>query len=569
MAWQLHLERVLGASVTTVLRVWPEQVTLADLEENSTYLWCVLGDLKTPYEVQLTVNGQTLDRNIVGPNEINFRWEVGFNAGFADVELSGHGEPKRSARIVVDPARNKLVREDFRRMLRDILDDSLYLASTSGLQQSVGRGDRRLPIATLEYILEQASRLQRLVIELNTRHRRRITRRPTTTTIRDSRGISSLQWNASLRAGALALVETPDRLPSALRELVKRSGNVLPRRINQTRVELGSNQREHREVLGLVLLVQEILRKSVRTLSEMSAERRDEVLLSRCRAATRRLRELHLLPVFAGLDPIRARWQHSHLYERSEPYRSLYQVHRDVLSGVANIDGEFTKVALRETFRLYETWVSLRLARAAKEIDHTLDGSVFFRDAPDANGLTFSLTATAVEFAGNTLRFKPTYEEVWLNDAGIGSYSRIMIPDVVLEPARQDAGVKSIVILDAKYRVESQLNEAISSIHTYKDSIVDSPADVAGAGRRITGAGFIVVPRSPVKLRAGLDWHSEKSPVVLFRPGYQERFRIGAIVLQPGMGIAAIVATLERLLSDTLSASSHLSEQNSSPPTES
>ena len=64
---------------------------------------------------------------------------------------------------------------------------------------------------------------------------------------------------------------------------------------------------------------------------------------------------------------------------------------------------------------------------------------------------------------GLTLAFKRRFKEYWLDDARCGSFtSRHMVPDVSLV-AEADAGrVGKLLVLDAKYRIEEQLNDAIS-----------------------------------------------------------------------------------------------------------
>ncbi|MEK0154737.1 nuclease domain-containing protein [Arthrobacter oryzae] len=218
-------------------------------------------------------------------------------------------------------------------------------------------------------------------------------------------------------------------------------------------------------------------------------------------------------------------------------------------SGISGVDGDFTHVPLRETFRLYETWVSLRLARAAGLLDPGLDAAAMFADAEDPNRLTVSLRSTSVQFNGHVLKFKHVFNEVWLSPDGVGSYSRQMIPDVVLEVLASDTGSRRMVVLDAKYRVEAQLNDAISSIHMYKDSLIHEDRAQGGTeDRHVVGSGLVVVPSLPGRMTVERDWRSEKMPIVVFREGYQKRFKLGAMLLSPGTDISSIAATLQGLI---------------------
>jgi hypothetical protein len=54
--------------------------------------------------------------------------------------------------------------------------------------------------------------------------------------------------------------------------------------------------------------------------------------------------------------------------------------------------------------------------------------------------------------------------EFWIERDGRGSYSRTMTPDVVVKTASNPANSRDrLVVLDAKYRIDDGLNEALRS----------------------------------------------------------------------------------------------------------
>ncbi|WP_219602473.1 nuclease domain-containing protein, partial [Vibrio parahaemolyticus] len=87
------------------------------------------------------------------------------------------------------------------------------------------------------------------------------------------------------------------------------------------------------------------------------------------------------------------------------------------------------------------------------------------------NSTPLAKTNVIVEVGFDTfsLHFQKSYDEYWKASDDIGSYSRTMIPDISLRCSDSN---KSIVVLDAKYRVEKALNDAIASSHMYRDAIV-------------------------------------------------------------------------------------------------
>lgn len=549
MSWQLALRASREQSAPTIAEAWPTPGSWGEgsITENRTYWWHLKGRIANPFEVLLRVNGMVLSRDIASESDIWFRWDLGFNAGFADLQITGVEAAPKTMRLIVDPAQAKLVRKEFRLMLRDILSDTRSLASTSGLKVSLSRGNRNLPIAHLEYALEASRLLTILIRDLDTHHRKRMDRASNPVPLQNARGVTGAQWSKSRKYDRKMDAESRKRLPPGVASLVASNGGFLPTRIEQSSLTAHSNRREHSEILGLLRRCLADLRRAAKNLDTNDAGLGDLVLRDRCRTASRALTNLLDLAVFNGLQPTHSRWQHSHLYEKVEPYRSIHRIYRDLRSGVSEVEGDFANIPLRETFHLYETWVALRLAHAALLLDPSLSSESIFEDAPDRNKLTLSLQASCIQFQGNILRFKPVYNEVWRSTDGVGSYTRPMIPDIVLEVNGGDT--RRIVVLDSKYRVEVELNSAISSIHMYKDALIQEGESLSGReDRQIVGCGMVVVPNVPRSLKPSADWRNEKMPIVIFRQGYQDRFSLGAVVLRPGMDMAAISQTLDGLL---------------------
>lgn len=531
---------------------WPAESIPAQgaIVEGGRYWWRLAGAGVDPFNASLKVNGVPLTRDAVAPDDVRFPWTLGFNAGIADVEVRASGQFVRNMRVTVDPVRAKLNRDEYLHMLRDIIEDTRALAATSGLRQGLTAGDADLPIAKVEYVLEHGRRLGSLVTHLDSTHKKRLVRRPHTVPLQSARRMTARDWDRSTRNAHKISDDAVSSLPAPLRELVRQSSNRMPERVAQSKALMDSARREHAEILGLVERVIRLMRHVVARQDELPPEDRDSVLTSRCARLARRMTEFRQLAVFSGLEPAVGAWQYSHLYERVEPYRSLYRLNRNLARGVSSVEGDFVRVPLRETFRLYETWVQLRLVRAAQYLDPALGAEEIFEEKLDQNRLTLSLVNKQIEFLGRVLRFKPTFKEVWLTADGVGSYSREMIPDAVIEFLRPGWQTRSVIVLDAKYRVETQLNAAIESIHTYRDALVREDRErVAGAVKdeRIVVAGFVVVPQMPGSVGLPSHWRTEKAPQVLFREGYQDRFNIGALLFRPGVEVHAVARQLEDL----------------------
>src|SRR5205814_1826935 len=119
-------------------------------------------------------------------------------------------------------------------------------------------------------------------------------------------------------------------------------------------------------------------------------------------------------------------------------------------------------------------------------------------------------------------------------------------PDVCLEFPSPGAGPKVLIVLDAKYRIEEQLNDAISSIHTYRDALVEA----AGSEEKLTSivvGAYLLTPH----VNDGISpWKESALPGRLFHPEYRRTFRFGAVTLKPGMTLEQVGASLSSIVND-------------------
>ena len=148
--------------------------------------------------------------------------------------------------------------------------------------------------------------------------------------------------------------------------------------------------------------------------------------------------------------------------------------------------------------------------------------------------------------SGWKLYFQKQYREFWHESDRRGSFSRTMKPDVMMGRdgmAGEDAA--RLIVLDAKYRIEEGLNDALNSIHTYRDALVreKESGDIKG----IVTAAYLLTPYLP-----GLKSEYQDTPMPgrLFHPEYRRKFRFGAMTLRPGMTAGALKDTVRRIVAD-------------------
>lgn len=260
---------------------------------------------------------------------------------------------------------------------------------------------------------------------------------------------------------------------------------------------------------------------------------------TRAQALARRLDKMRLGEPFEGLPDVPATITTTALFRNDPAYRTFHRLWRDMNLGMASIFGDFLKLPLGRTFDLYELWCFLRLARAAAERWGLESGGPAELFEASGNTLTIaSASATMTAGHGWRLAFQKRFAEFWTSPDGRGSYSRPMTPDIVLW-REIDGKPGTLVVLDAKYRVDEGLSDALTSAHTYRDSIVDT---AYGQIRSAVSGAYLLTPQ-----RTGSDAPYRELPMPdrLFSASYREAFRFGAVSLRPGMSAGELAMALD------------------------
>jgi predicted component of viral defense system (DUF524 family) len=237
----------------------------------------------------------------------------------------------------------------------------------------------------------------------------------------------------------------------------------------------------------------------------------------------------------------------SSLFRNDPAYQRFHRLWQDMNLGLAALFGDFLQMPLARTYELYELWCFLRLLHATiqeyapPKIDLS---SLFITDA--SGGVTIAAGAVNVPIGTDKmLCFQRQYREYWIEPSGEGSFSRTMIPDLVLAGSGFGSSGRRVIVLDAKYRINSGLNDALNSIHTYRDALVQESESGQIGG--VVTAAYLLTPYVPT-LKS--DFRTTAVPGRLFHPLYREKFRFGAVTLRPGMSMEELRETLKIIVAD-------------------
>lgn len=536
-------------------QVWPdaEEIPPGAVHELGSYIF-ELRDCPDALESDLLLDDRPLEalRSRVS-SAARWRWQPGFHAGVVQVELRLPGFPGYRFEVITDPDLRKLTRDHFDAMIRELLEDTFALFSLSSFRKAVSRGNGGRPpaIARLEFIRSRIDELESVISAIERNPKRRLTAEEQVVPWHRATRVTGQEILNSFRSGRILRESSiPSRLPSPLKGFLPANIRVR-RKLNSTDIP------EHRQ-MGACLQAWSAWIVAAADQLDHARRNNDQELqngavlwANRCRKLAQRTSRLANLAVFRDSASTAPQLVLSAVFRNDPLYRRFYQLWQDMNRGIAAVFGEFLDMPLARTWELYELWCFLRLLRASVEEfgPNEIDlGGLFASEA--AGGVTLAARAVTVPVGGGwTLCFQKQYREFWIEPDGRGSYTRTMTPDIVAaweDPMHSDA-LGHLIVLDAKYRIDDGLNDAIGSIHTYRDALVRENGK--GTVNGIVSAAYLLTPHIEIPPEKS-GYRDTSMPGRLFHPDYRADFRFGAVTLKPGMLAGDIAKTLRRIVAD-------------------
>jgi hypothetical protein len=463
-----------------------------------------------------------------------WRWQPGFHAGTVEATLRLPGAGTRRFEITTDPDLRKLTRDDFDTMVREVLEDTFALFSLSAFRRGIARqpGTRPPPLARLEFLRSRVDAIVGTVGAIARAPRHFLRAEEVTVPSHRASRATGPEIIKSFRSGVI-LTETvkPSRLPSALK-------GRLPAKIALRQRRNSVDIPEHRQIKACLRSWAAWLSGVADMLARTGAKDDPELVTTagswaiRARQIARRLNDAAGAGFMAEVGDGTAQLRMSSLFRNDPVYQRFYRLWQDMNLGLAALFGDFLNMPIARTYELYELWCFLRLLRAAIE-EYGPEGvdlsRLFLSDA--AGGVTIAAGSVIVPIGGDrVLCFQRKYREYWVEPDGVGSFSRDMVPDVVFAGPFPGAPERRVIVLDAKYRINDGLNDALNSIHTYRDALVQEAE--SGRTEGVVTAAYLLTPHVPA---LNEDFKDNPVPGRLFHPQYREKFRFGAVTLRPGM----------------------------------
>lgn len=535
--------------------VWPNRVeTLPNglIQETRSYIFEAIG-VDDASVVDLYIDEEKLEAlRPPNPSTALWRWSTGFYAGQVSIVIQLGPGNKHSFDLITDPDIHKLSRSDFDLMVREILEDTYSLFSLSGFTVSIAKGTGKdlPPIARLEFIRSRIDAIESVVNAINNRPVRFLGANQSVIPYHKAKTLTSPEIIRSFRHGNV-LKSTSDST-----ELLTSLKGFIPANIRKSTNKIVYDIREHRaiksSIKAWIAWLNVIADRLGGLLIEDSEVNKYKIYWSkRCRQMSNRLNHLLRLPLFLEVPDQTMPIELTPIFRNVDAYRKFFNLNREMNLGISNIVGDFLQIPIARTFELYELWCFFRIIRAfstTSGIEDFLNTESLMNYDRDTGSLYINPKAAIIPIGANlVISFQRTYKEYWFESDGRGSFSRPMRPDLSIQVNDGDKKVKGkLIILDAKYRINDQLNSAISSIHMYRDALVE-PDEETNVRHIVCGA-YLLTPHSP-----GLSnqpWQDIRLPGRLFHPEYRGNFKFGAITLRPGMSLQDVKSVIDTILDD-------------------
>lgn len=533
-------------------QVWPvpDAVPPGTVREGASYLF-ELRDSDDALAADLLIDDAPVEAlRSREPRKARWRWQPGFHAGMVEAVLRVPGIGTRRFEVTTDPDLRKLTRDDFDAMVREILEDTFALFSLSAFRKGIARqpGNRPPPLARLEFLRSRADAIVATVEAIARAPRHYLRAADITVPAHRATRATGPEIIKSFRSGVIRTeTVTPSRLPAALK-------GRLPAHITLRQRRNSVDIPEHRQIKACLRSWSAWLGSVAELMAKAGATDDPEIVSTadswamRARRIARRLNDVAAAGFMNEVGEGPALLRMSSLFRNDPLYQRFYRLWQDMNLGLAALFGDFLKMPLARTYELYELWCFMRLLRAAVEEFGAagVDLSNLFL-SEGGGGVTIAAGAITVPIGGDrVLCFQRQYREYWVEDSREGSFSRTMVPDVVLAGRGLGGPERRVIVLDAKYRINDGLNDALNSIHTYRDALVQEVA--SGRTEGIVTAAYLLTPHVPAALQT--DFKDTPVPGRLFHPEYREKFRFGAVTLRPGMSGDDLQGCLRAIVAD-------------------
>lgn len=532
-------------------QVWPEadEIPAGAIREGASYLFD-LRDCDDAVSADLLIDDVPAEAlRSREPRVARWRWAPGFHAGVVEATLRVPNMGMRRFDVTTDPDLCKLTRSDFDAMVRELLEDAFALFALSAFRRGIARqsANRPPPLARLEFLRSRADEIMAAVAAIARSPRRFLQAADVTVPVHRAKRATGPEIIRSFRSGAILTEKVrPSRLPDAL-------GGRLPAQITLRQRRSSLDIPEHRQIKACLRSWAAWLSSIAEVLGRRHPTDDPEIVKSagswanRARHISRRLSDAAGSGFMAEVGDGPALLRMSSLFRNDPVYLRFYRLWQDMNLGLAALFGDFLKMPLKRTHELYEGWCFVRLLRAAVEeygpagVDVS---NLFLSEA--GGGITIAAGAVTVPIGrGKVLCFQRRYSEYWTEDSREGSFSRTMVPDIVFAGTGLGGPDRRVIVLDAKYRINDGLNDALSSIHTYRDALVQEAE--SGRIEGIVTAAYLLTPHVP-SLNTG--FKATPVPGRLFHPQYRGKFKFGAITLRPGMSAIELRDCLKAIVAD-------------------
>lgn len=270
----------------------------------------------------------------------------------------------------------------------------------------------------------------------------------------------------------------------------------LPRRVSYQENHLSFDIYENRllkHFLGYILNTLSFIELSIHNEIELQEERmffndtqKLQDLLKECQILKKDALNMWKKDFLDNVSPV-GLIKTSMVLQREPKYLAFYRIYQEFrLNYLLEINSEYFSIPIRRAWQIYEIWVFLKIARVLEKAGFEPQNSL----VDTSEGTNFKVKTSRFNFGLKEniplfvykqkditaeLYYQRNYPKLWSTESA--SFGCVLdsekTPDVVIELRHSGDPTPNILILDAKYRLESSLQQALEEMSLYAHNIRD------------------------------------------------------------------------------------------------
>lgn len=454
----------------------------AFLTEATEYEWRLELEGENPAKLQIQFSAMPLLYNATETG-VEGRFVTPFQSGETSFQVNDH-----VFRTYIYPDSRKMTEDQYEMMLSDILEESAACFQLSGLNRDMTAGgfEREISWPQWQYIERNFKALERLFRKIQERPYRKLHR----------------QWEYIRKEKVTQLTPQTEKWfeQSYGKGATQGIPDYVQTNIRKETTDVYENQLLKSQLKDLERMLNLYKHCGYREIEERAVNYQS------------RVKSWLIKSFLKETGEVQGNREITQVIRKHPVYRQTYQWFERLFKHSSEQIGFDYSIPMKDTYELYEMWCYFQLIEELRKQDMLADTKELFKTKKEGLFLNLSVNHESKVrlINGWKLYFQRNYQA---NSPDFHTYTHRMIPDIVIE------GEDTLYIFDPKYRVPSNLSNALGEMHKYRDGILNRQT-----GEKAVREVYIMTP-----------WQEGNEEQKFFGKEYLKEYKTGAVAMMPGV----------------------------------